>query len=75
MATSDTTSNRQWQRVKTNYKERQRMKMSDNGWQRGVILANFLFFQIRDKPTTMHPQLNKEKTKNIRDDLEESLLN
>ena len=38
-------------------------------------MANFSFFQIRDKTTTMHPLLNKEKTKNIRDDLEESLLN
>ena len=42
----ETTSDNKWQRVTTN----------DSEWQRVVILANFPFFRIRKKPTTMHPK-------------------
>ena len=54
--TSGTTNDNEWQRVV------QRVTMSgttyDNDWQRVVILANFSFFQIREKPTTKHPKEN-----------------
>ena len=42
----ETTSDNEWQRVATN----------DNEWQRVVILANFLYSQIIEEPTTMHPK-------------------
>ena len=56
VTTSGTTNDNEWQRVA------QRVTMSgttyDNDWQRVVILANFSFFQIREKPTTKHPKEN-----------------
>ena len=39
---------------------------SDNEWQQVTILANFPFFQIREKPTTKHP---KENSLNFEEDL------
>ena len=56
VTTSGTTSDNEWQRVV------QRVTMSgttyDNDWQWVVILANFSFFQIREKPSTKHPKEN-----------------
>ena len=34
------------------------MTASNNEWQRAVILANLLFFLMREKRTTMHPKEN-----------------
>ena len=75
-----TTSDNEWQRVITSgttsdnewYNEWQRITMIDNEWQWVVILANFAFFRIREEPTTIHP---KENSLNIKDYLEERLLN
>ena len=57
-------------RVKTSDNEWQRMTTSgttsDNEWQRVTIAANFLFFQIREEPTTKHP---KENSLNLEEDL------
>ena len=63
---SGTTSDNEW------YNEWQRITMIHNEWQRVVILANFAFFRIREEPTTIHP---KENSLNIKDYLEERLLN
>ena len=37
-----------------------------------VISANFPFFRIREEPTTKHPKVN---SLNLKEDLEEELLN
>ena len=66
----ETTSDNKWQRVTMNDNEWQRVVQrettrdnkwqrvitNDNEWQRVVTLANFPFFRIRKKPTTMHPK-------------------
>ena len=70
MVQRETTSDNKWQRVTTNDNEWQRVVQrettsdnkwqrvttNDSEWQRVVILANFPFFRIRKKPTTMHPK-------------------
>ena len=70
--TSNTSSDKEWQRVV------QRLtvsgKTSDNEWQQVIISANFLFsffFWISDEPTTMHP---KENLFNLKEGLEQDLL-
>ena len=45
---------------------------SDNEWQRVVISANFLFFRIREEPTTKY--LNEDSL-NLEDELKEGRLN
>ena len=50
------------QRVITNdnewYNGWQRVTTNENEWQRVTISAKFLFFQIREDPTTKHPKEN-----------------
>ena len=68
-----TTNDNQWQRVTTN----DSVTTSDNEWKRVVqrVTTNdnewpfrliFLFFQIREEPTTKHP---KENSLNLEEDL------
>ena len=45
---------------------------SDNEQQPVVISANFPFLRVREEPTTKHP---KENSLNLKEDLEEELLN
>ena len=47
-----TASDYEWQRVV------QRVTTNENEWQRVTISAKFLFFQIREDPTTKHPKEN-----------------
>ena len=72
-----TTSDNEWQRVTTSDSEWQRVTASDKKWQRVVqrVTRNenkwpfrlvFLFFQIREEPTTKHP---KENSLNFEEDL------
>ena len=67
VTTSGTTSDNEWQRVTTSDKEWQRMVQrvttNDNEWPFRLI---FLFFQIRDEPTTKHL---KENSLNLEEDL------
>ena len=67
------TNNNDWQRMTTSdnewYNEWQRIRTSDNEWPLRLI---FLFFQIREEPTTKHP---KENSLNLKSTFEESLLN
>ena len=60
VTTSGTTSDNEWynekQRVTRNDNEWKRVTTNDKEWQRVVILANFLFYRIREEPTTMHPK-------------------
>ena len=58
--TSSTTSENEW------YNEWQWVTTNANGWQRVTISANFSFFQIREEPTTKHPE---ENSLNIEEDL------
>ena len=78
-----TTSDNEWQRVTTSDNEWQRVTTSDKEWQRVVqrMTTNvnewpfqliFLFFQIKEEPTTSYP---KENFLNLEEDLEEGLLN
>ena len=64
---SGTTSDNEWQRVTTNDKEwqrvAQRVTTNANEWLFQLI---FLFFQIKEKPTTKHP---KENFLNLEEDL------
>ena len=63
-----TNTDNEWQRVTKNDDNKwQRMTTSDNKWSFWLI---FLFFRIREEPTTMHPK----ETLNIEEDLEERLL-
>ena len=65
MTTNDNEWYNEWQQVV------QRMRTSDNEWQRVTISANFSFFQIREKPTTKHP---KENSLIIEEDLWKRLI-
>ena len=64
----------------TNNNKRQRVvkqmvqlvSSSDNEWQPVIILANFPFFRIRERPSTKHP---KASFLNLAEELEEELLN
>ena len=47
------------------------MTKSDNEWQRVTISANFSFFQIREEPTTKHPE---ENSLNIEEDFWRRLI-
>ena len=62
-----TTSDNEWQRATTNDKEWQRVVQrvtaNDYEWPFRLI---FLFFQIREEPTTKHP---KENSLNLEEDL------
>ena len=81
VATSDNKWYNEWQRVTTNDKGWQRVVQqviaNDSRWQRVTRNDNgwynewpfrliFLFFQIREEPTTKHPQ---ENSLNLEDDL------
>ena len=63
---SGTTSDNEW------YHKWQRVATNDNKWQRVAISAHFPFFQIKEEPTTKH---SKENFLNLKEDLEEGLLN
>ena len=71
--TTSGTSDNEWQRVTTSDKEWQRvvqrMTTNVNEWPFQLI---FLFFQIKEEPTTKYP---KENFLNLEEDLEEGLLN
>ena len=56
VATSGATRDNEWHRMATSDNEWQRVTTNDNEWQRVVILANFLFFRIREEPTAMYPK-------------------
>ena len=58
---SDTVSDNKWQRMTT----------CDNEWPFQLIFF-FFFFRINKEPTTKYP---KENSLNLREDLEEKLLN
>ena len=70
---NECTSDNEWQRVTTSDKEWQRvvqrMTTNVNEWPFQLI---FLFFQIKEEPTTKYP---KENFLNLEEDLEEGLLN
>ena len=66
VTTSGTTIDNEWQQVKTNDSEWQQVKTNYKEWQRVTILGNFSFFQIREEPTTKHPN---EKSLNLEEDL------
>ena len=58
-----TTSDNEWQRVTTNDNEWQRKTTKDNKWQRVTkndsewsLWLIFLFFLIKEEPTTLHPK-------------------
>ena len=62
-----TTSDNEWQRATTNDKEWQRVvqRVTANDYEWPLRLI-FLFFQIREEPTTKHPQ---ENSLNLEEDL------
>ena len=59
---SDAVSDNKWQRMTT----------CDNEWPFQLIFFFFFFFRINKEPTTKYP---KENSLNLREDLEEKLLN
>ena len=67
LTTSGTTSDNKWKQVTTIDKEWkgvvQRVTTNDNEWPFRLI---FLFFQVREEPTTKHP---KENSLNLEEDL------
>ena len=67
VTTSGTTSDKEWQGVTTSHKEWQRVVQrvttNVNEWPFQLI---FLFFQIKEEPTTKHP---KENFLNLEEDL------
>ena len=56
MATRGTTRENEWQGMTTKDNKWHRLATNDNKWQQAVILANFPFFRIREKPTTIYPK-------------------
>ena len=74
-----TTNDNEWYNGNSDwYKKSQRMT-SDSEWQRVTtndnelsFQLNFLFFRIKEKPTTKH---SKENSLSVEEDLEERLLN
>ena len=76
MEMSSTTNGNEWYNEWQQwYSEWQQVTANDNLWQRVAISTNFLFFfffRINKEPTTKYP---KENSLNLREDLEEKLLN
>ena len=63
----------EWQQVTANDNERYNEWRKEWQWMTtSVFSANFLFFRIKEEPTTKH---SKENSLNLEEDLEEELLN